>query len=785
MDSMWVTSAVLTWILMTASADSNSGEVITTKYGSFRGRQVPPPKDRMRAVNKYLGIPYAKPPVGNLRFRPPQEPEAWDKGKVRDFTKFGPACPQIVASGDTDLPSAVQTREAMRPFLQTMDEDCLYLNIYSPVINGPALDERYPLAVLVFIHGGGYTTGTGNAYDGTVLASHGAVVVVTINYRLGVLGFLSMEDQFASGNYGLLDQIAALNWISENIRHFGGDPTRVTLVGFGAGAACVNLLALSPKAAGKFRRAIIQSGSALGTGAITEDSRHYATMLAEKLDCCRPDAAQTVQCLRNKPYQELLLKNMTPPSSSYYAMFGPSVDGVVVPDQPRRLLEGDLFRSYDFMVGLSEEDGYKYIPSIAVIENGLSDDDYRNLISDFVNQVFPYRENEIQDAILFLYTNWGNDTNDTRRAGVVRMLTEQQIAVPIVEVANLHSTKNTESSTYMYSYSYKAINTPNPKWVGAVHGDELPFMFGAPVAPRGIFQQLNFTKGESMLSVAMMTYWSNFAKTGDPQQPRVQATTFLHERPNRFESIQWTQYSIDNCSNCQETYLYLGMKPRVVEGFRPQRIAFWIELVPKLLYPQEVPSNNYLYPPEDADELCQILDIGQTILTGGGLAVRRPDGWTKPSVGVTGSSTTCISILPTSASPSQFPGNTVPGLTGEWQPESTGSNVSSQDKGQNYSELSIVIAVGTSLLVVNVIVFAVCYKRGRARTKRLEEVETRERIRLKVTDMREMLKAYEIAESCGASPCQTMELIELKDQRIENCAKLQEKRGSVTKTLVV
>eukprot|EP00058_Branchiostoma_floridae_P007852 XP_002593340.1 hypothetical protein BRAFLDRAFT_206538 [Branchiostoma floridae] len=187
---------------MTASADSNSGEVITTKYGSFRGRQVPPPKDRMRAVNKYLGIPYAKPPVGNLRFRPPQEPEAWDKGKVRDFTKFGPACPQIVTSGDTDLPSAVQNREAMRPFLQTMDEDCLYLNIYSPVINGhlsasqmfksamlgPALDERYPLAVLVFIHGGGYTTGTGNAYDGTVLASHGAVVVVTINYRLGVLG---------------------------------------------------------------------------------------------------------------------------------------------------------------------------------------------------------------------------------------------------------------------------------------------------------------------------------------------------------------------------------------------------------------------------------------------------------------------------------------------------------------------------------------------------------------------------------------------------------------------
>ncbi|XP_019616076.1 PREDICTED: neuroligin-4, X-linked-like [Branchiostoma belcheri] len=775
MDSMWVTSAILTWILMTASADSNSGEVITTKYGSFRGRQVPKPKDRMRPVNKYLGIPYAKPPVGSLRFRPPQEPEAWDKDKVRDFTKFGPACPQIVTSGDTDLPSAVQTREAMRPFLETMDEDCLYLNIYSPVINGPPHDDRYPLAVLVFIHGGGYTSGTGNAYDGTVLASHGAVVVVTLNYRLGVLGFLSTGNEFASGNYGLLDQIAALDWISENIGHFGGDRNRITLIGFGSGAACVNLLALSPKAAGKFRRAIIQSGSALGTSALAEDSRHYATMLAEKLDCCRPDAAQTVQCLRDKPYQDLLLKNMTPPSSSYYPMFGPSVDGVVVPDQPRRLLEGDLFRSYDFMVGLSEEDGYKYIPSIAVIENGLSDDEYRDLISDFVNQVFPYRENEIQDAILFLYTNWGNDTNETRRAGVVRMLTEQQIAVPIVEVANLHSTKNTESSTYMYSYSYKAINTPNPKWVGAVHGDELPFVFGAPVAPRGIFQQLNFTKGESMMSVAMMTYWSNFAKTGDPQKPRPQTTTFLHERPNKFENMQWTQYSVDNCSRCQETYLYLGMKPRVVEGFRPQRIAFWIELVPKLLYPQEVPSSNYLYPPDDADELCQILDIGQAILTGGGLAVRRPDGWTKPSVGVSGSGTTCVSILPTSASPSQGPRNTVPGLTGEWRPESAGSNISSQDKGQNYSELSIVIAVGTSLLVVNVIVFAVCYNRGRARTKRLEEVETRERIRLKVTDMRDVLKAYEAAESCRSSPCQTLEIIALKDDRIENCAKFQEK----------
>jgi para-nitrobenzyl esterase len=216
-------------------------------------------------VRVYRGIPFAAPPVGDLRWRPPQPVEAWDG--VRECIEFGPACPQPASMiGDT-------------PALQ--DEDCLYLNVWTA-----AADE--PLPVMVWIHGGGCTTGAGSqsVYDGARFARRG-VVLVTINYRLGPLGYLAHpllsaeSGHGVSGNYGLLDQIATLQWVQRNIAQFGGDPDCVTIFGESAGAQSVCWLMVSPLAEGLFHRAIAESGGVHGpTRALTEDVGRRATSAA-------------------------------------------------------------------------------------------------------------------------------------------------------------------------------------------------------------------------------------------------------------------------------------------------------------------------------------------------------------------------------------------------------------------------------------------------------------------------------------------------------------------------
>src|SRR5579884_3451573 len=212
-----------------AGGSTMAGTIVETKYGKVEGT-------RQGAVAVWRGIPFAQAPVGALRFRPPQPPQPW--AGVRPATEFGPACPQPQA------------------------EDCLTLNVWSPAADG----ARRP--VMVWIHGGGFTGGTGRSptYDGASFAARGDLVMVTINYRLGILGFLHLaavggEAYAASGNCGLLDQIAALEWVRDNIAAFGGDPARVTVFGESAGGMSVGALMAAPAAQGLFQRAILQSGA--------------------------------------------------------------------------------------------------------------------------------------------------------------------------------------------------------------------------------------------------------------------------------------------------------------------------------------------------------------------------------------------------------------------------------------------------------------------------------------------------------------------------------------------
>ncbi|NXG27812.1 SASB hydrolase, partial [Dromaius novaehollandiae] len=226
---------------------------VVTKYGRVRGNQIRVHAAE-RSVNVFLGLPFAKPPVGPLRFSEPQPPEPW-KG-VRDATFYPPVCLQDREQGQyfSDL---ITNRKEKIPL--QLSEDCLYLNVYTPT----STEKQEKLPVFVWIHGGGLVFGAASTYDGSALAAFDNVVVVTIQYRLGILGYFSTSDEHARGNWGYLDQVAALQWIQENIINFGGDPGSVTITGESAGGVSVSALVLSPLAKGLFHKAISESGTAI------------------------------------------------------------------------------------------------------------------------------------------------------------------------------------------------------------------------------------------------------------------------------------------------------------------------------------------------------------------------------------------------------------------------------------------------------------------------------------------------------------------------------------------
>ncbi|XP_051035455.1 neuroligin-3 isoform X3 [Phodopus roborovskii] len=223
---------------------------VNTHFGKLRGARVPLPSEILGPVDQYLGVPYAAPPVGEKRFLPPEPPPSWSG--IRNATHFPPVCPQNIHTAVPEVMLPVwftANLDIVATYIQEPNEDCLYLNVYVPTEDDIRDSGAKP--VMVYIHGGSYMEGTGNMIDGSVLASYGNVIVITLNYRVGVLGFLSTGDQAAKGNYGLLDQIQALRWVSENIAFFGGDPRRITVFGSGIGASCVSLLTLSHHSEGE------------------------------------------------------------------------------------------------------------------------------------------------------------------------------------------------------------------------------------------------------------------------------------------------------------------------------------------------------------------------------------------------------------------------------------------------------------------------------------------------------------------------------------------------------
>ncbi|XP_054061876.1 neuroligin-1 isoform X1 [Rissa tridactyla] len=719
---------ILGFLLHAAAVSSqkldDTNPVVTTNFGKIRGIKKELNNEILGPVIQFLGVPYAAPPTGERRFQPPEPPSPW--ADTKNTTQFAPVCPQNIIEGR--LPEVMlpvwftNNLDVVSTYVQDQNEDCLYLNIYVPTEDvkriskecarkpgkkicrkgGPLTkkqtddlgdndgaededirDSGGPKPVMVYIHGGSYMEGTGNLYDGSVLASYGNVIVITVNYRLGVLGFLSTGDQAAKGNYGLLDLIQALRWTSENIGFFGGDPLRITVFGSGAGGSCVNLLTLSHYSEGNrwsnstkglFQRAIAQSGTALSSWAVSFQPAKYARMLATKVGCNMSDTVELVECLQKKPYRELVDQDIQP--ARYHIAFGPVIDGDVIPDDPQILMEQGEFLNYDIMLGVNQGEGLKFVENIVDSEDGISASDFDFAVSNFVDNLYGYPEGKdiLRETIKFMYTDWADRHNpETRRKTLLALFTDHQWVAPAVATADLHS--NFGSPTYFYAFYHHCQTDQVPAWADAAHGDEVPYVLGIPmIGPTELFP-CNFSKNDVMLSAVVMTYWTNFAKTGDPNQPVPQDTKFIHTKPNRFEEVAWTRYSQKD-----QLYLHIGLKPRVKEHYRANKVNLWLELVP---------------------HLHNLNDISQYTST-----------TTKvPSTDNTFRPTRKNSVSVTSAFP-----------TAKQDDPKQQPSPFSVDQRDYSTELSVTIAVGASLLFLNILAFAALYYK---KDKRRHDVHRR------------------------------------------------------------
>ncbi|EPQ17812.1 Liver carboxylesterase [Myotis brandtii] len=376
-------------------------------------------------VAVFLGVPFAKPPLGPLRFAPPQPAEPWTF--VKNATSYPPMCSQDAPS-DQVLSRLFTKRKAKIPL--KFSEDCLYLNIYTPA----HLKKKSRLPVMVWIHGGGLVVGGASTYDGLALSAHENVVVVIIQYRLGIWGFFSTGDEHSRGNWGHLDQLAALRWVQENIANFGGDAGSVTIFGASAGAESVSVLVLSPLAKNLFHRAISESGVSFTTGLVKKDIKATAQQIATFAGCQTTTSAVMVHCLRQKSEEELMETSlkMSPPFLSSV------VDGVLLPKMPEELLAEKQLNSVPYIVGINQQEFGWILPMMMgyPISEGKLD---QKTASSLLWQSYPVTNipEALIPAVIEKYLG-GTDDPVKKKDWFLELLADVVFGVPSVTVARGH-----------------------------------------------------------------------------------------------------------------------------------------------------------------------------------------------------------------------------------------------------------------------------------------------------------------------------------------------------------
>ncbi len=472
---------------------------VTVTGGQIRGAQA----DSSSEVMVFKGVPFAAPPIGDLRWRPPDPVEPWTG--VRDATTSGSIC--------------VQDGEQQEP----QSEDCLFLNVWAP------REPTDPQPVMVWIHGGSYTGGSGSTplYDGTRLAAQG-VVLVTINYRLNVFGFLAHpalsaeSDHDASGNYGLMDMVAALEWVRDNIAAFGGDPGRVTIFGESAGGGAVMSVMLIPQSEGLFHRAIAQSSYVIGWDRQLRDAvgdwgpaEAQGVQIAESLGATRDDALATMRAATSAEVSDAARAGAGSVFSRSGYVWAPNVDGWTIPSDPLLMYEGGQQHNVALITGMNGNEGSLFTPQMQINDVGAFERHVRTVYSSVADDML-----EHYDA-----TSPGSAP-----VAIDHLVHDMFFAGPV----RTHATNHVKVTSPVWLYHFTRV--PPTDWgatMGSHHAAELVYVFGGMMPrsvtptedPLGMMTEGDWTDTDRQLSETMTGYWVQFAASGNPNRDGLPAWT--------------------------------------------------------------------------------------------------------------------------------------------------------------------------------------------------------------------------------------------------------------------
>ena len=485
----------------------------------------------------FRGIPFAKPPIGKLRFLPPQPPEPWSG--LREAKAYGQAAPQHE--------SGIEFMDAGVP----LDEDCLYLNVYTPSTEGSR-------PVLVWIHGGGFSLGSGSqkGYNTGTLSMKGDVVVVTINYRLGPLGYIYLaghggNDWGASANLGQLDQIAALKWVRDNIAGFGGDPNNVTIFGESAGSAAVAALLAMPDAKGLFHKAIGESGTANIVA-----RPEFAAQLADKLLTQLNIPAHDSQKLQDKTWQEIIQASQEIMSQDTMGFgnpmlsFWPVTDEKTLPQPPLRAVREGSAKGIPIIFGSNRDEA---VFALAISGRKAEKMDEATLTQRVEMLLRAHKDQAGRVIEIYRKSRKERNLPQENQNLLFAIITDMQMRIPSIRLIEAQKKHETKAYNYLFCWELKSLKA-------SIHGLEIPFVFGTVGLADDKPDRIMDVRGEGVeaLSNHMMSAWVAFARTGDPSIP----------------GLPWAPYD----SNRRATMIYDKVSELVDAPF-DEELAAWDDII--------------------------------------------------------------------------------------------------------------------------------------------------------------------------------------------------------------
>ncbi|XP_071526068.1 pyrethroid hydrolase Ces2a-like [Panulirus ornatus] len=560
--------AALVLVVVAVMAVADEAPVANTLQGRVAG--VKEESTKGRTFYSYHRIPFAKPPVGELRLKDPVAGERWEG--VLDGSTMPEPCLQI--------PFGISVIGL--PDVHVGREDCLYLNVFTP----ESAEEGSNLPVMVWIHGGGFFAGSTNEYLPHVLLNHD-VVIVSIQYRLGIMGFLSTEDSVIPGNFGLKDQTLALQWVQRNIHNFGGDKTRVTIFGESAGGASVHYHILSPKSEGLFSRAIMQSGSSLCPWAFTWSAAPVKDRVAEAFGCSTSEGSEALlTCLQSLDAIQLALYASELNDWFLFPIrLAPRMDGDYLPEEPSQLVRKGRHQHVDIMTGVTANEGGLFTMPMYV-RRELLDVFETNFSLVGPASLQCHEDDHPTDVATQIYRRYLGELkfDETRSEDVLKAFSARHFFAGVDWAAMYHA-RNQHPNKKVYTYELQHTGEmslsdffekkDDKKWV--VHGDDLFYLFwGGPIFDsKSTPKPLRDLQQEEDLALRdiMTTLWTNFAETGNPT-------------PDDSLGFTWEPSTEDNLQ-----YLALKLNPTMEADQRQEMRRFHASLPTKenfILHPDLV-----------------------------------------------------------------------------------------------------------------------------------------------------------------------------------------------------